>query len=247
MTNKTYVCLGVLCGIEVWDLKYWKYMEVSYFGKYIKAGMRTILLKWQKHIAVRKCEKEYWKNLYLIWYMSWRQDTDDLDLLKYAFFSAELKRRLEYVNKKRRKNKWLNFIIKAIFVVSIIIFTYVYLRIMIENWNNNHIITGVEFTERITIFLIAMGLCGALSKWLDIKKYQETWARHARHMGLLEIEMYRYIYAVAPYDSSDSPNIFIKNFLEIEMINTTNFANNMENKEKPLMDIWNQINSFQKK
>lgn len=222
-------------------------MEESHLGKYIKAGKRTIFQNWQKHIAVRKCEKEYWKNLYLIWYMSWRQDTDDLDLLKYAFFSAELKRRLEYADKKIRKNRRLNFIIKAIFVFLIIIVTLVYLGIMIKNYLNNHIITGVEFTERITIFLIAIGLCGALSKWLDIKKYQETWARHARHMGLLEIEMYRYIYAVAPYDSSGSPNIFIKNFLEIEMINTTNFANNMENKENPLMDIWNQINSFQKK
>lgn len=82
-----------------------------------------------------------------------------------------------------------------------------------------------------------------VSKYVDIKKYQETWVRHSTHRQKLEREMLLYTQALEPYTAQciNRKETFMENVIEILSENQSKFANNMETKEKTLMDIANYI------
>lgn len=76
----------------------------------------------------------------------------------------------------------------------------------------------------LLIFLLALFI---IAKWLDVKKYQETWARHYYHMFLLDYEISLFLNRLDIYDN-ESPEteenihqIFKKRFLRLkrEMLN----------------------------
>ena len=82
-----------------------------------------------------------------------------------------------------------------------------------------------------------------VSKWMDIKKYQETWARHYFHHHLLNHEIIQYVYELGDYSNKndfDSKYIFINKFLAIENLNMEKFVANLENKEIRIGD-WPEL------
>lgn len=94
--------------------------------------------------------------------------------------------------------------------------------------------------------ILAIWLSAVISKWIDIKKYQETWGRHSTHVQRMENEMLTFYYGFSPYDVPDRKDIFIKNMQKIWAGNQDKFRDNIENKEKELMDTAQHLKSFVK-
>ncbi len=64
--------------------------------------------------------------------------------------------------------------------------------------------------------------------------------------ALLEDEMYKYIYAIEPYDTEDAEDIFVRQFLKIKQANDLKFIENLEEKEKSMTDMFDQIEKLRK-
>ena len=98
-------------------------------------------------------------------------------------------------------------------------------------------IQSIVFTEALFL-LIMFFVALIISKILDIKKYQETWSRHRRFQYLRQQEMLRFIMDIGDYDGSNGKDIekFIENMMRIEEQNINKFCENMENKEKGMID-----------
>lgn len=91
----------------------------------------------------------------------------------------------------------------------------------------------------ILAFYIVIAVWGSavVSKWIDIKKYQETWARHSRHHHEMEREMLLFCYGLPPYERlKTAKETFINNMLRIWSDNQERFNVNMEMKEKKLTE-----------
>ena len=91
----------------------------------------------------------------------------------------------------------------------------------------------------ILAFYIVIAVWGSavVSKWIDIKKYQETWARHSRHHHEMEREMLLFCYGMPPYERlKNAKEAFINNMLRIWSDNQERFNVNMETKEKKLTE-----------
>ena len=101
-----------------------------------------------------------------------------------------------------------------------------------------------ERKKLLIIGIIIMAICSSSllacvfrSNPIDIKKYQETWARHYNHLYRLQREMMRYLYGLDEYKVAQentqgmANQAFMKKFFEIEDENAKKFVENMENKE----------------
>lgn len=103
-------------------------------------------------------------------------------------------------DKGHQRNKRTNFRVKnamlcilAVFVFWQIALVVYYLKSGIEM--DGMVIFSIEASFLIAVYLSSM----VVSKLLDIKKYQETWARHAYYHTLREIEMRKYIMGIGDY------------------------------------------------
>lgn len=149
---------------------------------------------------------------------------------------------------KKNANRKLNFRYKKIFVGVIAIalaaccfyFVYAFLR----EYHTGDIF--VKFVSAGVFLVLLMLVCEIISKWVDVKKYQETWSRHSRHVYLMEKEMLLFIYQLKPYDTSRREETFVLRVLEIWDDNQNRFCENMENKEKELMDVFDRVMNAQK-
>lgn len=173
---------------------------------------------------------EQWKSI-------WKSDDDQIYSLAefYNLFVSNY----QYVLASKKWNKYENEHWKKIFVLVIVC------GIGYIGWIMKHTAMqggGAAALLENTLFLIPLVMAGgAVSKWIDIKKYQETWVRHSEHLHLLLVEMLKFISGMAPYDCSDRKAIFARNVLNIWDKNQTKFLENMENKEKGLMDIFEKV------
>lgn len=96
------------------------------------------------------------------------------------------------------------------------------------------LIIGVE-AILLTSFLVAFI---SKSTWLNVKKYQETWARHRLTQNRLLHEMLRFLDETEPYNEEDLNNrkqTFVKRTLTIIDENVQLFSKNMTEKEVPLL------------
>lgn len=157
---------------------------------------------------------------------------DDLFFEKYneIYSSVEL---------NAKKNKKLNFRWKKRFVILLAIYSVALLiaGILIfqskANWNS------VLFPVIVSA-LGGFGILLAVLKWLDVSRFQETWARHRWMKTLLDLEMVRFIEKIPPYSATISEDErkmeFRKRVLEIQQQNIEKFASNLESKEQRLGD-----------
>ena len=85
-----------------------------------------------------------------------------------------------------------------------------------------------------------LGILLAALKWLDVSRFQETWARYSWMKTLLDLEMIRFVEKIPPYSASISEDErkmeFRKRVLQIQQENIEKFASNLENKEQRLGD-----------
>lgn len=141
----------------------------------------------------------------------------------------------KYIKNKVQYNKIKNFQRKYLFVGILLAGIVLYIVFAIYNLFNGES-QGKILIENGVVFVLTGLLCVVVSKILDIKKYQETWVRHSRHQYLLEKEMIKYVCRLSPYGDINRNEEFIKNSLKIWEGNHQKFVENMENKEKNLME-----------
>lgn len=96
-------------------------------------------------------------------------------------------------------NKNKNFVFKFLFIGIMMFFLLSFTLYGIWNVRNNEMILNgmVENGFLLLIFLLALLI---IAKWLDVKKYQETWARHYYHKFLLDYEISLFLNRLDIYD-----------------------------------------------
>lgn len=182
-------------------------------------------------------EKQIIEKLIQDWALEWKSDQEVL--FKELFLAIYYK-----TKDKKEKNRKLNFIGKFIFIGVIfigILALVVLLYIGIKNkWKKSDCI----WAESIVLFIIVV-IAGLVSKWMDIMKYQETWARHSLLVHEMESEIVKYQYGIKQYrKNSDKKNIFIRSVIRIWDNNQLIFSDNMKNNERILMDYFKSISKF---
>lgn len=74
-------------------------------------------------------------------------------------------------------------------------------------------------------------------KWIDVKKYQETWARHRTQQEKIELEMLKYISGSTPYDNLPHKNqAFVNAILKTEKVSIHTFQQLLQQQEKGMLN-----------
>ncbi len=205
--------------------------------KYIAKRLRESKKLKEKRKEIEKDLKEKQNEILEQWKKVWKSENDQSHRLEifYDLFVSNY----EYVCSSKEFNKLKNEQWKKIFIVVVVIGIWCIVWII-----RNACIQGggISVLLENSIFLIPLVISGGVvSKWIDIKKYQETRARHSEHLHLLLTEMLKFISIMEPYDCSDRKIVFVKNILYVWDNNQKKFVQNMEEKEKGLMDIFEKI------
>lgn len=174
----------------------------------------------------------------------WENEWKRLPMLKNKEYNEHFgnlfKGTYEYVQYKREINKFKNFLWKGFFLIVLFAGLFIGLisglHFFIPEGNN------LAVTGRGVLYLaVVFSLVFLISKWIDIKKYQETWARHSQHHYLLEQELLKFIFDLEPYGGGNKKEKFIESVQRIWEGNQKKFTENMTNKEKELTDVFSKI------
>ena len=105
----------------------------------------------------------------------------------------------------------------------------------------------IDFTSFLPLLAIICILLAAYFyasvKSIEVRKYQETWARHQNAFFLMQSEMVKYCNHLSPYDKpgDDIDKLFMEHIMAVLEINNSKFVANMENKEMQLSDLPGKI------
>lgn len=182
----------------------------------------------------RKRRDSKGKRIYHVWKKVWNQDalideTGEYEGYKNCFYDIFVLTYLETYQKKER-NKRKNFFWKRLFVSMILLGILAYcVAVYVFKW-------PFETNFKNVFIPLLLLICMAVAIWLDVKKYQETWIRHSKHLHLLEREMLLFIYEMDPYDSILKEQVFMKRIMAIWDGNQQKFGENMERNEANMMD-----------
>lgn len=170
----------------------------------------------------------------------------------------------KYIKRKEEDNKENNFKWKSLFIVilavgpAMVFIVNILPRIVVKigfifkisflSDLGNQIITGgllEELLFGVEGVVIWIFIAFLIQKWLNVKKYQETWVRHSDHKLALEQEMIKFVYEIDGYEDQNAKRkLFVERCLEIWKINQKKFSDNMNNKEVPLMKSPEEFNFF---
>lgn len=180
-------------------------------------------------------------------YQQWEEDWLDgceEDKKKEPFFLL-FKYDYEYTCKKTAKNKRKNFRMKFYCILPFIIVTLLYITgVGIYNVNEyiqaeRNISKFIENTRwdfsiyGTALYVVAVWLTYIVSKWLDVKQYQETWSRYSEHKYAVEMEMFKYVSCMGEYSYKDRKQKFTENIIKTWDENQQKFIKNMK-KEKEI-------------
>lgn len=164
-------------------------------------------------------------------------DKNECDSLFYRIFEERYKRLLGDTIKHQEMNfsgKALYRYVLYAFVVVQVILLYFAVHIALENTIEN-IIDIATFSEAM-LLAITLTMLYSIAKNLDVQKHQETWARTRQSLHECRTEMVRYVEKLTPYTNYDADIRFQKRVLEILDRNRAKFTQNLEEKEKGLLD-----------
>ena len=189
--------------------------------------------KENKNDKIFTCWKKKWKS----------QQNDDEDI----FYDMVAKTYAEFLEKSN-KNREKNFSVKRLALIMVgLIALFEILAVIIIFFPVVDIFkipfATLNSSDRI-IFLgvLAASLTAivtAYMKWIDVKKYQETWSRHSVGFHNMQAEMMRFCYDLNPYDEINElkkKKEFMNRMLKIWDDNYLLFQMNMETKEKNIID-----------
>lgn len=176
-------------------------------------------------------------NIFAEWKKQWEYETGDEKLNSFFLLFDKV---YWYVAYSKDYNKNLNSFWKGRFLKVLVIGFLVYVAL-----GGYNLYKGTErmsvLIENGLFLILLIFLCSLMSKWLDIKKYQETWVRHSWHLHMMESEMLRYICGIEPYEGVNNKIEFVRRILEIWDKNEEKFVHNMEEKEAGLMDFFSNL------
>lgn len=188
------------------------------------------------------------RTLWTSWEDSWDSVKNELKGDSHIFYEL-YKQSYNTAREKIEKNNRWNFWYKNAFVIGLVFFLVVQIRIGF--WCKQHY-SELNITKMITmesILIICISVFGLIiSKLLDINKYQETWARHRYYQTLREQEMLRFINQTGKYNrflsGRERAEKFAESILEIEKGNIEKFTANLENKEQSIMNHMEMLQGF---
>lgn len=167
------------------------------------------------------------------WQVKWEKNC--VPKMNYCF-TDWLLYNLEFLSRKVEYNKESNRRWKLLCIASIPV-GYALIGIWIVvlyacNWE-------WEWSLETRVAAIALPLLTSycISKWIDVKKYQETWTRLSGYRTAILQEMTKYIYERPPYDGCNRNMRFIDNILEITQSNKNKFQHNMNEKEEKAFTV----------
>ena len=196
------------------------------------------MINWFKEKKeMSKREKEAEKNIKDTWAKLWENVEDgkgvfrDWLLVVYNLTDQDI----EWSRKR-------NFIYKGIYLlIAVVIYILLIIKpIMTEIYDGK--IKDLIQIEPNMMMCIGMVLVLViplliLAKRIDIKKYQEAWARKIKYKSAILTEMMKYICERSPYDCFGKEDQFISNILAHTEENVARFKENMETKEERLMSV----------
>ena len=196
------------------------------------------MINWFKEKKeISKREKEAEKNIKDTWAKLWENVEDgkgvfrDWLLVVYNLTDQDI----EWSRKR-------NFIYKGIYLlIAVVIYILLIIKpIMTEIYDGK--IKDLIQIEPNMMMCIGMVLVLViplliLAKRIDIKKYQEAWARKIKYKSAILTEMMKYICELSPYDCFGKEDQFISNILAHTEENVARFKENMETKEERLMSV----------
>ena len=182
------------------------------------------------------------QKLFHEWMNKWLDEAEEEDL--NVFFDL-FKSVYRYTLCVSERNKKENFKWKLIFLVILSVLWGCYAVFIITIYFQNGLKLSV-LAEQGLVMLLTVFLCSIISKWIDIKKYQETWVRHSWQLQKMETEMMRFISGIEPYHRQDRQLKFLEKILQIWSENEEKFVDDMEEKEKELMDVFHSIKDWNK-
>lgn len=165
------------------------------------------------------------------WKEKWEKQNGDVYIENLVIETYETAKR------KSEKNKKMNRNFKLLFVGIHGIACFLFLSLFVTNkWS-----WAKAFSALALCIIIAIWLSAVVSKWVDIKKYQETWIRQSSHVQKMEKEMLLFWCGLPPYEYPQSrKDKFIQNMIRVWSENHDKFENNMETKEKRLMEDFSE-------
>lgn len=206
----------------------------------------AFLIEWNRYLILvheAKDKKDKMSNaqleLYQEWKRRWPNDRVDCTIKRHRTFFELFTSSYELTDKKRQSNRKGNFFWKGAFLVTVIIILAAFLRLMITQKDDS---IYIILLDRGAFFIVLTLAAGVVAKWLDIKRYQETWARHSQMLHKMNTEMLCYVENLPPYQNSkDAEVLFITRISSIWDDNQMKFTKNMEGKEMALMDLVTQF------
>lgn len=173
-------------------------------------------------------------------YQRWRTEylsSHDCTSLFFKTYEERYNRLLTDTRIHRDKNfqgkDLYRYVLYAFAVIQVLLLSIaVYLSVgqIIKN-----VIEIATFSEAMLLAITSTILL-SIAKYLDVQKYQETWARTRQSLHECRTEMIRYVEKLTPYSNHDADIRFQKRILEILDRNRAKFTQNLEEKEKGLLD-----------
>lgn len=225
--------------------EYEKYVHANFSEEDIRTGKVT-LEQISKKINLshnRLSEGDYDdKSIVTCWKDKWDQ-SEIKKSKELVWFGERLETEYYDVVKKADENRDKNFQSKKMFLATLIMTgvlgTVAFFRYFFI-WGKDDKLAALTLGGTICV-VFCIWICGAIAKWIDTKKYQETWTRHRSTQCAIEREMMKYICEVEPYNNVQGEKLFVKEILKIEEVDMGKFAENMENKESSMMDIFDYL------
>ncbi len=175
------------------------------------------------------------------WLPRWKKKWDQTSETEIKDFGDMFVSVYQDTDKLHMKNRSKNFIFKFLYIAVMILTLGGFAVFFIFNIRDGEALS-YELAENSILLITIILALNIISKWLDIKKYQETWVRHYNHLYRLRKEMMRYLYCLDEYKVTKgntqkmANQAFMKKFFEIEDENTKKFVENMENKETKITE-----------
>lgn len=146
--------------------------------------------------------------------------------------------------KKAIKNRRKNFLSKFLLLFIALLFSLAGISLILYSlgfWGESGLETVNYFLSESFLAIFSAMILNTISKWISIKKYQETWSRHSRGLHNMQNEMLRYVCHLEPYQEplegfNDFKSMFIERMLKIWGENQNLFQSNLETKEEAMED-----------
>lgn len=169
----------------------------------------------------------------------WGKTANENDKMFYKLLEEDYKITCKKIKINKRKNFNMNFF--CLFL-PVIIFTVGFIVVFILgnqiSIHTSKVIYKLNWKFNLYIivyYIILMILTRIFSRWINVKKYHETWIRHSGHRYELDEEIFKFIEKMECYEESnreERKKLFKRNILNLWNKDQKEFEKNMRNEEK---------------